>query len=54
MSSIVALVVLVISLLVALGLTPAGASLLWWLLAALAFAVVIGEAWPIPWPWRKS
>jgi hypothetical protein len=47
------LVVLVISLLTALNLTPAGASLLWWLMAALSLAVVLGGALPVPWPWRK-
>jgi hypothetical protein len=53
MGTVVALIVLIISLLAALDLTPAGASLLWWLIAALAFAVVVGGAFPIPWPWRK-
>lgn len=45
MGTVIALFVLFVALLTALGLIH-GEALLWWLLAGLALAVVLGAGWP--------
>lgn len=53
MGWIIALLVFIVALLTALGVV-AGAHLLWWCIAGLALAILLGGAAPIPWPWVKS
>jgi hypothetical protein len=52
LSTILALLVLLVALGTALGLV-AGAHLLWWLIAALALAFLLNGYWPLPWPPRR-
>lgn len=54
MGFILALLVFLVALLTALGVI-AGAKLLWWLIAALALAILIGGGLPAGWQfWRRA
>jgi hypothetical protein len=53
MGFIIALIVFIVALFTALGLLS-GAHLLWWLLALLALAVMLGgSGWAAILPWKR-
>lgn len=54
LGALVALIVFIIAFLAAIAVLPVSASLVWWLIAALAFAILIGTVWPGPWPWKRG
>lgn len=53
MGSLLALLIFIIALLTAVGVVS-GEHLLWWLLAGLALAVLLGAGWPPAWWARLS
>lgn len=53
MGALLALIVFLIAVLTALGVVS-GEHLLWWLIALLALAVLIGGGWPPAWWSRLS
>ena len=53
MGTIIALLVFIVAIFTALGLLS-GERLLWWLIAGLALAVILGAGWPpMIWPRRQ-